>query len=160
MIYFTADTHFNHDNIIKYTQRPFKDVNEMNNVIITNWNKVVKKDDTVFFLGDFCFKGSFHKMRSKLQGEIIFIIGNHDFSNGVKSVITECQIEYKGQEFNLMHDPNPYNSNYEYNLSGHVHKLWKTKKVGKVLYINVGVDVWDFKPVSIIQIMEMIKDGN
>ena len=54
--FFTSDTHFGHANIIKYCNRPFSSLEEMNSTIIRNWNEMVKPEDTVFFLGDFCFK--------------------------------------------------------------------------------------------------------
>ena len=52
-IWFTSDTHFSHCNIIKYCNRPFKDVDEMNKILIQNWNNVVRPDDIVWHLGDF-----------------------------------------------------------------------------------------------------------
>ena len=57
-IFFTADTHWGHRNIIRYCQRPFADVDEMNEALITNWNSTVGKDDIVFHLGDFAMGGS------------------------------------------------------------------------------------------------------
>ena len=57
-VYFTSDTHFNHANIIGFCSRPFKNVNEMNETLIANWNRVVGVDDIVFHLGDFCLGGS------------------------------------------------------------------------------------------------------
>lgn len=53
-VFFTSDTHFNHTNIIQFCQRPFKNADEMNEVIMANWSNVVGKDDIIFHLGDFC----------------------------------------------------------------------------------------------------------
>ena len=55
--YNTSDTHFGHANIIRLCNRPFKDVEEMNEKLIENWNKVVPEDGTVFHLGEFAFGG-------------------------------------------------------------------------------------------------------
>jgi len=79
-IWFTSDIHFNHKNIIKYCQRPWETVDEMNEALIANWNSVVKKDDTVFILGDIGF-GSVTKtveLVSRLNGHKILLPGNHD----------------------------------------------------------------------------------
>lgn len=53
MKYYISDLHFDHTNVIKFDNRPFKDVEEMNNTLINNWNSVVKKSDIVYVLGDF-----------------------------------------------------------------------------------------------------------
>lgn len=79
MKYFTSDFHFNHANVIKYCNRPFETVDQMNEVLLKAWNEVVKPEDTVYFLGDFCFNPQKAlEWLSKLNGEIIFISGNHD----------------------------------------------------------------------------------
>ena len=81
-IFFTADTHFNHKNIIRYLNRPFVDVNHMDDVIIKNWNNVVPKDGIVYHLGDFGFMRSDDDIQgylSRLNGEIRLILGNHDW---------------------------------------------------------------------------------
>ena len=57
-LFFTSDTHFNHTNILRYCNRPFKTVGQMNETIITNWNNVVGPDDVIFHLGDFCLGGA------------------------------------------------------------------------------------------------------
>ena len=79
MKYFTSDYHFNHANVIKYCNRPFNSVEDMNGALLHAWNSVVKPEDTVYFLGDFCFNSdkALEWLR-KLNGTIIFISGNHD----------------------------------------------------------------------------------
>lgn len=55
-VYFTSDTHFYHSNIIDFCKRPFKNVEDMNETLIENWNRVVGQDDIVFHLGDFAWE--------------------------------------------------------------------------------------------------------
>ena len=80
MIYFISDTHFNHENIIKYCNRPFKNIKEMNQAIIENWNEVIKEDDVVYHLGDLALgrKEDIYEITSKLKGVKYIIRGNHD----------------------------------------------------------------------------------
>ena len=52
MIYFTSDLHFGHENVIRFNNRPFRNEREMSRVLITNYNSIVKPDDTVYLLGD------------------------------------------------------------------------------------------------------------
>ena len=56
MIYYTSDLHFGHRNVLKFDNRPFANVDEMDLVLIENWNNRVQPDDTVYILGDFCYK--------------------------------------------------------------------------------------------------------
>ena len=79
-IFFTSDTHWGHANIIKYSARPFADVDEMNAALIKNWNAVVKPTDTVWHLGDFAFMqfSKFKNVLWQLNGDIHFVRGNHD----------------------------------------------------------------------------------
>lgn len=80
MIWFTSDTHFNHKNVISYCNRPWANVDEMNEGLIKNWNERVGKCDHVYVLGDFHF-GSTKKCKeilSRLKGYKILVKGNHD----------------------------------------------------------------------------------
>ena len=79
-IYFTSDWHLGHSNSITYDNRPFKDVDHMNRVIINNYNSCVHEGDTCYFLGDMGFtqSDSFAKMIAELNGTKILIRGNHD----------------------------------------------------------------------------------
>lgn len=83
--WWTSDYHFGHFNIIRYCGRPFETVEEMDKVIIRKHNERVKPEDTVFFLGDFIFKGGkeggeerCRAFEKKLNGKVVFIEGNHD----------------------------------------------------------------------------------
>lgn len=85
-VLFTSDTHFTHSNIIKYCNRPFESVKEMDDCLIDNWNSIVNKGDTVYHLGDFGFTPKaktegierLQKICNRLKGNIILIKGNHD----------------------------------------------------------------------------------
>lgn len=79
-LFFTSDTHWHHEAIIGFCKRPFKSVEEMDKVLIENWNNTVPKDGIVFHLGDFAW-GNNWNIRNELNGEIILITGNHDFKN-------------------------------------------------------------------------------
>lgn len=78
MIYFVSDFHIGHARIIEYGQRPFASVEEMNEVLVNNWNSIVKSEDTVYFLGDFSLSAHYLTYVSRLNGCIILIAGNHD----------------------------------------------------------------------------------
>lgn len=75
--WFTSDTHFAHANVIKHSVRPFASIDEMDAVLVANWNAVVRKGDNVFHLGDFAWRDA-EKYRDKLNGNIHLIIGNHE----------------------------------------------------------------------------------
>ena len=77
MIFLTGDLHLGHKNIISYTHRPFSTVKEMDTTIISNWNAIVKEEDVVIVLGDFCFGDPVPYLK-QLKGLKIFIRGNHD----------------------------------------------------------------------------------
>lgn len=165
---FTADLHMGHFNIISYTNRPFKTLEEMNETIIRKWNERVKDDDTIICVGDFCFRnspggkvgeGEIHRAdyyMKRLKGHKIFIRGNHDNNNSTKTKIKSMVIGIGGREVFVVHNPEEYNPNYEVNLVGHIHGEWKTKRIGKSLLINVGVDVNNFYPLTWGEIEKII----
>ena len=84
-IWFSADYHLGHTNILKYDQRPFKTIEDHDEAIISNHNAVVKPTDDFYFLGDFCFnKNKGEEYIGRLMGNLHFISGNHDYSNTIK----------------------------------------------------------------------------
>lgn len=173
-IYFTSDTHFGHFNIIGYTNRKdkdgklFKDAWEMNRVLTENWNAVVKPEDLVYHLGDFSFQSD--RYRHYLNGHIVLVRGNHDkqrYDELFEEVVD--MVEIKIGEFSciMTHIPielgRPYKKGmspdftlldkYDFIIAGHVHEAWKTS--GK--NVNVGVDVWDMKPVHINELARYLR---
>lgn len=161
MIWFTSDTHFNHANIIKYSNRPFKSVEEMNQTIIDNWVSVVKPEDTVYFLGDFAMgQNRLHESIFKqLTGDIVLIKGNHDSKSvasylkmGFKGVSGELWVQIEETTIYLRHRPESNVDRWQahYHFCGHVHEAWARK--GNI--INVGVDVRGFKPRSADELTE------
>lgn len=171
MDYLWSDTHFGHENIIKYSERPFKDAKEMDDCLIKNHNEIVGPDDTVYHLGDFALCEDWRKREivASLNGYKILILGNHDFwpkslykgltpedkielakvlylDLGFDEVYGECEIIYKG--WYLTHMPQTKKAKY---LCGHVHCQWEVQDLRPhgALNLNVGVDVNNFKPVTL-----------
>ena len=163
-IWFTADTHFGHTRIIEYTNRPFANADEMDEAMITNWNAAVKPDDTVYHLGDFCFRG---KERAKeildtLHGNISLILGNHDRKwvgkmEGWADVSQYKEIVINNKKVVLFHYPiESWRSKYHkgIHLHGHCHGNLSNKIKGR---LDVGVDCFEFTPVEYEQIREHLK---
>jgi calcineurin-like phosphoesterase family protein len=163
MEFFTSDHHFWHRKIHEYCGRPWSVVEEMNEVMVSRWNAVVKPEDTVYHLGDFCF-GPTEKiaaMRARLNGKIILTRGNHDrskasmFRAGFDAVYKRLDIALDGYTLTALHDPDKVgDSSADYILCGHVHESWKSR--GNI--INVGVDKWDFTPVSWDRLLTYMKE--
>jgi len=169
-LWFTSDTHFGHENIIKYCKRPFKSLEHMNMEIIRRWNERVQPDDMVIFAGDFCFRnspaskergeGDTHKWktyRDQLNGEIVFLQGNHDRNNSLPTKIMSLTLNYAGHNIFVTHMPENANPKFKINLVGHVHEKWKTKKGKGYTMVNIGVDQWGFRPVKMDEILKEVK---
>jgi len=152
MIYFTSDWHLGHANIIKYCERPFEDVEMMNAMLIQNFNDIVKENDTTYFLGDFCFYKDVKSWIAQLHGYKIFLWGNHDKNELFRTFPREIRLTHHGQDIHLTHFPQQ-SQGADLQLVGHVHEKWKHKDN----MINVGVDQWDFKPVSIKELIRYKK---
>lgn len=156
LIYFIADTHFNHENIIKYCNRPFKNAKEMNEYIVSKWNSAVAQNDIVYHLGDVGF-GTTEELKeivNRLNGTKILIRGNHDFrrgANGWKEVGFAEVYRKKLILDNLIltHEPIEVKGNY-INVFGHIHNKPLEEKFNKNNHICVSCDVIDYTPIAII----------
>lgn len=154
--YFTSDFHLSHENILEYCKRPFENVQQMNTVLIYNYNTIVKPEDIVYFLGDFChFKADPEQLLKRLNGNITFIKGNHDNKDSLNVLTTSAVLTivkkekpYETEIF-LVHDPEDANPRYRITICGHVHQHWRFKRIKGIDCINVSVDAWDYKPVEL-----------
>jgi len=153
MIFFTSDHHFNHKNVIKYCDRPFSDVTEMNEAMIANWNGVVRPTDSVYHLGDFCF-GDAGKILDRLNGKIHMVVGSHDKQIwDYKSRFAEIGRILEFEEFTLCHYAMRVWPRSHYNtchLFGHSHGHLE----GQGKSFDIGVDSWEFTPVSLERVRE------
>lgn len=177
-VYFTSDTHFGHARIIELCNRPFSSVEEMNNTLIENWNKTVGEGDIVFHLGDFCFgdKNLWQDIRSRLNGSICLIRGNHDDHNLKPStgalfngVSYQLRLKLEDKTVYLNHYPFLcYGGSWRedqstWQLFGHVHSHPGSTGIDNQRLVNlfptqydVGVDNNNFTPVSWEQIKNII----
>jgi calcineurin-like phosphoesterase family protein len=174
--FFLSDNHWGHANIIKYTNRPFKDVHHMNWEMTNNWNSVVKPDDLVYHPGDFSM-GQPGKYVQHLNGKIILIKGNHDKLSQCRGHFQEIhedklEIELGGHKILLCHyyykdmlgdfdhkfkDRMPSYKPGQILLHGHAHdSIPKLNKKYKA--INCSVEHWNYTPISETQILEAIKE--
>lgn len=178
MIYFTSDTHFGHNNIIKYCERPFDNVHIMDQVMFDRINETVGVDDTLYILGDFCFKGGKPiEYRSRIMcQDVRLILGNHDKRSdyidnlsaarvdvGFTSVREVEELIHCNQRIYLSHYPHrswPASHKGSWMLYGHVHSTLdnedknssrKTLDVGVDNTINYGKmfgEPWSFKELQ------------
>lgn len=186
-IWFSSDYHLDHSNVIRYCDRPFDNVEEMNAEIVKRHNEVVDKDDIVFMVGDIAFNDKIlYELVPKMNGYRILVSGNHDQTFQRRSKAAKFVHKYvedgifmhvtNGLSWKLFNgttvliDHFPYYGDHEnreerypelrprdeggWLLHGHVHELWKQKD----RMINVGVDQWDFYPVSEDTIIGMIDE--
>lgn len=182
-VWFTADHHFGHANIIKYCDRPWKTVGEMDEALIDNWNSVVGPNDLVYHLGDFTLLGydEFWKYISRLNGNIRIVPGGHDHrwlevwklgthtvgasKSGYDVTVTEPLLTLEFPKVSggypdvvvLCHyamrvwDRSHHGS---YHLYGHSHGY--LARFG--LSVDVGVDCWDYKPISLAKVRKVMEE--
>ncbi len=153
-VFVTSDTHFHHARIIDYCQRPFSDVDEMNEELVRRWNSAVKEDDVVFHLGDFSFGklAQVKRVVAQLNGYKILILGNHDRDatvmrrSGFDEVHENLYLRHCGVDLFMTHFPVCPDLKSDLVLCGHVHERWKTARLQGTPAVNVGVDQWRFTP--------------
>lgn len=170
-IFFTSDSHFYHNNILKYENRPFKDINDMNEQIIKNWNNKVKQKDEIYILGDFSFgdKEQTLKLLDKLNGQKFLIKGNHDHvlkesevRNKFAWVKDYYVLKHNNLKFVLFHYPiQVWDCRHHgaIHLYGHIHSNLGNHSMEYNISnsYNVGVDVNNFTPIELNEILIKLK---
>ena len=169
MIYFTADTHFGHENIIRLCGRPFSGAAEMDEVLIANWNSRVRDGDTVYILGDMFFRSvNFEEILKRLRGKKRLIVGNHDGSWMAKaqvskyfaSIDTFLETNIGRHAVTLCHYPLVVwrHTKRSYMIHGHIHNdtgmdYWPLL-AGRDNVLNAGTDINGFRPVGFDELLE------
>ena len=182
-IFFTSDLHFGHENVIRFDNRPFNTVEEMDKEMIKRWNAKVGKGDIVYVLGDFIWKAATNEAVSiirRLNGQIILIKGNHDrfLHNaaakkalaGIKDYDDICVTLEDGttRRCILSHYFIPFYNGHRYqaiHLHGHSHfteesveEVRITTELNEKGYdlkiYNVGCMYWNYTPVTLDEILE------
>ena len=182
-LFLTADTHFGHVNIIAYSKRPFADVAEMDAGLLDRWNDTIRPHDEVWHLGDVAM-GQLHltlPVVHRLHGRKHLVPCNHDrcwpgyakaaqwtkayTDLGFTLLPVQTSLQVAGVEVVVCHFPyrdlsivqeryaqhRPVDDG-RWLLHGHVHDAWQVN--GQM--INVGVDVWDQRPVELAAIERLL----
>jgi len=160
-VYFTSDHHFGHSGARSFYRRPFASVAEMDRAMIERWNSIVKPDDTVWHLGDFAVRQSPERVASLLSGlhgQKHLIAGNNDDTAvtgcpGWISVQPYAEVTVNETRLILCHYPFRTWRDMgrgSINLHGHSHGRLKPQPH----QFDVGVDVWDFRPVQLMDLVE------
>ena len=154
-IFIISDTHFNHKNIIKYANRPFKNIEEMNEEIIKKWNNKVGNGDVVIHLGDFGMgsKKQIIEIKNKLNGIIILLRGNHDHKATREAGFLLVRGSLEIEDIILSHSPL---SKEEIpkgftNVHGHIHEKESSNGV------NISIEKTNYEPLELEKLREIIK---
>lgn len=165
MIWFTADFHLAHTNIIKYCHRPFENTEQMDATILNNLRTSLKPHDVLYFLGDLTFKEEvaiafFEQFKDV---EIHFISGNHDYRTVVKIAQEQCASVSQIKDINIEEQPITlchyamrvwHKSHFNaWQLYGHSHGT--LLPMGK--QHDIGVDSNNFLPVSFEQLRNLME---
>ncbi len=181
-IRYLADMHFDDESIIAYDNRPFDSVEEMNQALIANWNRVVSPEDHTWILGDFCSGGPdrWREILTKLNGKKSLILGNHDDLEAVEAArdlleevaayreildgdrhVVLCHypmISFRDQYFGWFHLYGHVHSAYEWNINENAKRLMKKlyvrQDVCRMANTGAMLPYMDYTPRSLDELLE------
>jgi calcineurin-like phosphoesterase family protein len=167
--YILSDLHLGHENIIDYCDRPFDSVQEMDKILIDNWNRTVDANDIVFFLGDlghFANEAQLRDWLDKLNGRIVFIEGNHDHPDEYVDSLNTHQyyiLSQGGLELCCTHRPANAPSFWDgWIIHGHHHNnhmddypLVNPEKKS----MNVSAELLNYEPLTVTDLVTYVEQG-
>ena len=176
MIYYIADNHFGHKNVIRFDNRPFADTVLMDEVLVHNWKERVTEDDTVYILGDCFWKNEENsvKLIQRLKGHKHLIRGNHDRVHGrlrfyYESIEHYAEINDNDRLVILCHYPIPFYKNQHYGavmLYGHVYntreqdfiekwkrELWESEIPCNMINVGCMMEYMKYTPRTLNEIL-------
>lgn len=165
MLYFTSDLHIGHANVIKFCERPFKDLDEMHEVLINNYNSVVTDKDEVWFLGDLVYRADNDqiKLYRHFRGHKHVVWGNHDkkYRSLLEPYFESAQdykeLNYEKHKFVMMHFPiHSWNGRNRGSIHLHGHTHGTLPFNPELKRLDVGVDVHNYNPISFEQVLEIV----
>lgn len=164
MRYIISDTHFGHEKIIEYGQRPFGGVTEMNTELQRRWNRVVDEEDTVFHLGDVRHHPDEYDAEfwlDQLRGDIVLIRGNHDnvSDDFPYPVLESAVLNHDGYEFYLEHEPVGFSG---WQIHGHCHNndLVTYPFIHKgTKRVNVSAELLHYYPLALDRLVRMLDEN-
>lgn len=179
-IFITSDLHLCHDKSFLYEPRGFTTMEEMNIAIVDRWNTIVSPKDIVYNLGDFALNSIEAALPyiEQLNGEIIWILGNHDTTNKINTILQNCfnvKLNHTGYyaapikihklNFFLCHYPtltsnfdDKHFSQHVISLHGHTHSKEKWQDLNNPFLYNVALDAHNCYPVNIEQIITDVRN--
>ena len=173
-LFFTADSHFGHANIIKYCNRPYESTHEMNKDLINRWNSVVGDKDIIYHLGDFSMSGKAGGIIDRLKGRIYLIRGNHDSRGNIKKIKHRLEdiydlkrITHNGVKIVLCHYAmRVWNGSHKGVIQLYGHSHGTCPPIGKQMDVGVdAVGAYGFEPYTplsfeqIVEYMDNIEIG-
>lgn len=170
MIWFTSDTHFGHANVLKFSERPWDDIDDMNYALIENINACVEPSDELYILGDFSFKLTVqqaYELRKLIRCKKIHLVhGNHDKDwrqpEVANAFIVEPPIKVlkvDGVKIVMSHYPMAdwqSMGHGSWHIHGHIHSQGSAYNDANLaqglLRFDAGVDANEYRPVSLAQL--------
>ena len=162
VVRFISDTHFYHENMAK--KRGFDNAHEMNEFIVSQWNRVVSKRDVTWMLGDITMEKSNYEILNRLNGIKKVVLGNHDEPQHIKDLLkyvnsVSGMVKYTdkvtGNKIFLTHCPiHPMELEHrvKFNIHGHIHDGYQ---IEDSRYMNVSAEIIDYEPKLLTELYEI-----